>query len=1005
MSHPYQRDNPGSAGRRPGGSVAAPAGSRRGRRVLLATAATLAVLFLFASVFTSIWTDRLWFASLDKSNVFNTLLLTRVLLFLVAGALLASVVCLNVYIAYRVAPHLPRGRANDPVTRYREVLAPVRKRVLLVLFALLFVIAGSVAAGSWRTFLLWRNGGSFGTPDEFFGRDIGFFIFEYPFIRFLLSYGFVALGLAIVAAAVTHYVYGSITTEGRGNRVNGAAQVHLSVLLGLFLLLKAGAYWMDRYGMAFAEGQLFTGISYTDANARIPSKEILLVIALICALLLFANVVRRSFLLPGIALGLLIVSAVLIGGVWPAIMQSFQVRPSEADKEAGYIERNIAATREAFAVADVTVRDYDADTAVPPTQLTDAAESVPGTRLLDPTLVSPAFEQLQQVRGYYSVPTTLDVDRYELEDSQLPQDVVVAARELNLDGLPDSQRTWTNDHTVFTHGYGVIAARGNARTSEGEPVWVERNIPPVGQLDIEQPRIYFGEQSPEYSVVGRAGESQPVEVDIPRGSNIEVAAGAEASESTDVETFTYDGEGGVGIGNLFTQSLYALKFDEPNILLSGRVNENSKILYDRDPAQRVAKVAPWLIVDGDPYPAVVNGRIVWIVDAYTSATTYPYAEQTSLRDATSDTLTEGSSINPLPNDQVNYLRNSVKAVVDAYDGTVDLYEWESDPVLAAWEGAFPGLVLPREEISDELLAHLRYPEDMFKVQRQILSRYHVSNPLTFYGGDEVWKIPEDPASNTGELLQPPYYLSVQRPGQEQPQFALTSVYLPNSRENLAAFISVNSETRSEGYGKMQILQLPADTQVPGPSQVANQFQTDTGVSDVLLPFKQNQSTVLSFGNLLTLPVGDGLLYVQPVYVRRTAAAGSYPVLQYVLATFGDKVGFGTGLDEALRMALGLEPAPEGSTGTGGGGNAPVGTADQLLAQAETAYEEAQAALADSDLATFQEKIDEVQSLVEQARAELARQDAGATGGSGASGGADAGGSGSGGAGSGSGSGG
>ena len=964
MSHPFDP----AAGRPPARPVPAPStGSRRPRRVLLATVVTLAVLFLLVSVFTSVWTDRLWFGSLGRSDVFSTLLFTRAMLFVVGGALLSGVVCLNIWIAHRISPTGPGMRANDPVSRYREAIAPVRRRVLLLVGGLLFVMAGSVASGAWGTYLLWRNGGSFGIDDEFFGRDIGFFVFDYPFIRFVLTFGFVTLGLAILAAALMHYLYGGINLEGRGQRVSAAAQVQLSVLLGLFLLLKAVAYWLDRYGFAFSEGRLFTGISYTDANARIPSKNILLVIALICAVLLFANVVRRSFLLPGMGIGLLLVSAALIGGVWPAVLQSFTVRPSEPDKEGPYIARNITATRDAFDVADVEVRGYDASTDLPPAQLTETAESTPGTRLLDPTLVSPAFEQLQQVRGYYSVPTTLDVDRYQLEGEEQPQDVVIAARELNLNGLPESQRNWANDHTVFTHGYGVVAARGNDRTAQGEPVWVERDIPGQGELDIDQPRIYFGEQSPEYSIVGRSGDTPSVEVDTPRGV-----------DSEESDSYTYDGTGGVEVGNLFTKALYALRFDEPNILLSGRVNENSKILYDRSPGERVAKVAPWLTVDGDPYPAVVDGRIVWIVDGYTTAGTYPYSEQTSLRDATSDTLSDTTAITALPNDQVNYMRNSVKAVVDAYDGTVDLYEWDTeDPVLNAWERAFPSLVEANDDIPTELEAHFRYPEDLFKVQRSILAEYHVTSESTFYEGSEAWKIPEDPAATTTGALQPPYYLSVQRPGQKQPSFQLTSVYLPNSRQNLASFISVDSETRSDTYGQLQILQLPADTQVPGPSQVANAFQSDPAISSELLPFKQNSSNLLSFGNLLTLPVGDGLLYVQPVYVERAASEGSYPVLQYVLATFGDQVGFGQTLDEALRMALGLEAAPDPESGDPSGGpTSGTSTADQLLAQAEQAYEEAQAALAENDFATYGDKIEEVQRLVQQAREALAEEGSG-----------------------------
>ena len=963
MSHPF---DPAAAGRSPGRPVAVPrsGGSRRPRRVLLATVVTLGVLFVLVSVFTSVWTDRLWFGSLGEGDVFSTLIFTRLLLFVVAGALLSGVVCLNIWLAHRFSPTMPGLRAADPVLRYREVLEPVRRRVLVLVAALLFVLAGSVAAGAWRTYLLWRNGGAFGVNDEFFGRDIGFFIFDYPFIRFVLTFGFVTLGLAIVAAAVTHYVYGGISLEGRSQRVSGPAQVQLSVLLGLFLLLKSVAYWLDKYGFAFADGNLFTGISYTDANARIPSKNILVFIALICALLLFANVVRRSFLLPGIGIGLLLVSAALIGGVWPAVLQSFTVRPSEPDKEAPYIARNITATRDAFDVADVETVPYTATTELPPAQLTETAESTPGTRLLDPTLVAPAFEQLQQVRGYYSVPTTLDVDRYLLEGEKQRQDVVIAARELTLDGLPPESRSWSVDHTIYTHGYGVIAARGNDRTAQGEPVWVERDIPPIGELDIEQPRIYFGEQSPEYSIVGAPEGTEPVEVDRPRGADTE-----------ETESFTYDGTGGVEVGSVFNKALYALKFDEPNILLSGRVNEASKILYDRSPGERVAKVAPWLTVDGDPYPAVVDGRIVWIVDGYTTSSTYPYAEQTSLRDATSDTLTDTSAVAALPNDQVNYMRNSVKAVVDAYDGTVDLYEWDTeDPVLDAWQSAFPGLVQDNNALPDAIRDHFRYPEDLFKVQRSILATYHVTEELTFYEGSEAWKIPEDPAGTTTGALQPPYYLSVQGPEEKRPSFSLTSVYLPNAKQNLASFISVNSETSSDNYGDMQILQLPTDTQVPGPSQVANAFQSDPAISDELLPFKQSTSTTLSFGNLLTLPVGDGLLYVQPVYVERVASEGSYPVLQYVLATFGDQVGFGETLDGALRMALGLEAAPETDP------NAPsdpprqgTSTADQYLADAEAAYEEAQAALAANDFATYGEKIEEVQRLVQQAREALAAE--------------------------------
>jgi uncharacterized membrane protein (UPF0182 family) len=620
-------------------------------------------------------------------------------------------------------------------------------------------------------------------------------------------------------------------------------------------------------------------------------------------------------------------------------------------------------------VADTKAQPYSAKTSLTGAELSRSAESRVSSRLLDPTLIAPAFEQLQQVRGYYTMPGTLDVDRYQLKKGQPPQDIIIAARELRLDGLQDSQRNWANDHTAYTHGYGVVAARGNQRGAQGAPVWVEKDIPPVGDLKFKiPPRIYFGEFSPDYSIVGRPKGAAPIEVDIPRG---------DGGDAASVTQNTYAGTGGVPVGNLFAKSLYAFKFAEPNIILSSRVNSASRILYERHPRDRVEKVAPWLTIDGDPYPAVVNGRVVWIVDGYTTSNHYPYSQHRSLRDATADTLTRGATA-VLPTDQVNYMRNSVKAVVDAYDGSVDLYQWDkTDPVLKTWMKVFPGVVKPRSAISKSLLEHLRYPVDLFKVQRDVLREYHVTDAQTFYKGEERWKVPEDPAGSTGSpSLQPLYYLSISSPGEKGgPQFSLTTVYLPNSRQNLASFMSVNSEATDKNYGKMQILQLPSDTQVGGPSQIANQFSSDRGVTQALLQFRQSDAKVQN-GNLLTLPVGGGLLYVQPVYIRREAAEGTYPVLQFVAASFGKDVGFGQTLDEALRVALKLqagdvaaddEPAGEPAPSDG---SSPGRTTSQYLEDASARYREAQDALKSGNLADYQRKIEQMNSAIEQAQKAL-----------------------------------
>jgi hypothetical protein len=982
-------EEPPQQPRRPAAAQAPP---QQRSRALVGTAVILVAAFFLASVFTGIWTDRLWFRSIGYSEVFNTVLGTRVLLFLVFGVLLGAIVAVNIVIAYRFRPVFrPASQEQVNLDRYREVVEPMRRWLLLGVAVVLAIFAGSSGAGQWRQFLLWRNQVPFGTEDPYFNRDVGFYVFELPWLHYLVDFGMAVTVLSLIAVAITLYLFGGIRLQARGDKLTGAAQVHLSVLLGLFVLIKAVDYWLDRFDLTTEGGGLFTGMGFTDENAVLPSKNILMFIALICALLFFANVLRRTWMLPSVGLALLVLSAVLLGAIWPGIVQQFQVRPSEPDKEGPYIGRNIEATRTAYDVADSEVTNYDATLSLSSDVLAADASSIPGIRLLDPSLVSDAYEQLQQVRGYYSVSDVLDVDRYELNGET--RDMVVAVRELEQSGLEESQRNWANLHTVYTHGYGVIAAYGNQKDAddqpvpdaEGKPIWAEQDIPPRGDLtsmfeDGYQPRIYFGERSPSYSIVGKPDGARDVELDIPEGS------GGDQPTTT-----TYDGAAGVPVGGIFNKLLYAIKFSEPNIVLSSRVNENSRILYDRTPRERVQKVAPWLTVDGDVYPAVVDGRVVWIVDGYTTTDQYPNAQKDSLSDMTEDSLQPRTAYSTLPTDEINYMRNSVKAVVDAYDGSVTLYEWDRDPILEAWSEAFPQVVRPRSEIPPNLLAHMRYPEDMFKVQRHMLATYHVKNPKTFYEGNDRWEVPQDPEIKTNK--QPPYRLSVRTPGETEPVFSLTSVFVPQERQNLASFISVDSDASQEDYGKIRILRLPSNTQVPGPSQIANQFASDQEIQDRLLAFTRTNSKAL-FGNLLTLPVGDGLLYVQPLYTLRQEGEGRYPVLRYVLVSFGEDVGIGSTLTAALDDVLGIttpeesvDPAQNPDLGGEPGTGSPVsGDVRALLQQAEDKFVEAERALRDGDLTGYAEASQEARDLVQQALAEAGQDNAGGGGGGGGAGG-------------------
>lgn len=962
---------------RPAQPFRARGATTRRSKAIVPTLIVLAVLAILYGVATALWTEQMWFASVDFTSVFTRKLLTETGLFLVFALLMAASVAVNAVMAYRLRPrYRPVSVEQQSLDRYRDAIDPVRRWVVIGASILLGLMAGGSAAGQWQTFLLWRNGEEFGDVDVQFERDLGFYAFDYPWWRFVLSFGFAIVVIGLIAAAVTHYVYGGIRLQTPGQKVTPAAQVHLSVLIGFFILLKAIAYWMDRYGILLDDGSLITGATYTDVKALLPAKTILIFIALICAVLFFVNVWRRSWTLPGIGLGLLVVCAVLLGGLWPFLVQQFQVRPNEPDREAPYIARNIAATREAYGVSDVDPEEYRATTVVEAGQLEEDSATVPGIRLLDPNVVPLAFQQLQQVRGFYVFSDPLDVDRYEVDGEN--RDVVVAVRDVDLTGIPEGQQNWNNEHTVYTHGFGFVAAYGNTRAANGSPSWAEEDIPPTGVLGDYEPRIYFGESSPEYSIVGAPEGSTPVEFDIPEDPD----AGGQQRNNT------YEGEGGVPIGSFLNRLLYATKFQEGNILLTGRINDESTILYDRDPRLRLEKVAPWLRVDGNPFPAVVDGRILWILDGYTTLDSYPYSRRISLEEATSDSRTVRQAVVAQPQDNVNYVRNSVKAVVDAFDGTVTLYEWdEDDPVLASWRAAFPGTVEDRDEIPDELMAHLRYPEDLFKIQRSLLAAYHVKDTGLFYGGQDRWIVPNDPTVAPQEDFQPPYYQTIQMPGADRPHFSLTTTYVPQNRQNLAGFMAVNADARSEDYGTIRILRLPGNTQIAGPGQVANDFETDPEVARELSLLRQGDAQTVE-GNLLTLPVGGGLLYVQPIYVQRASGDAAYPLLQRILVSFGDRIGYAGTLQEALDQVFqgesGADTGEEPGTGeppteetpptdetpppeeTPPPVEEPAGDLEAAIADAQQAYDDAQAAQRAGDWTAYGAALDRLEDALARA---------------------------------------
>jgi len=942
----------------------------------LAILVALVVLVLLAS---QLWTEVLWFDSIGFERVFTTELTTKILLFVGGGLVTAGLVASSLVIAYRQRPvYAPVSPEQQNLDHYREMLDPVRKLGTIGIPVVLGLFAGSAAASMWQTWLLWANRVPFGTKDAQFGLDIGFFVFTLPWLRFLIGFLTMALVLATAAAALTHYVYGGLRLQGRGERTTTAARIHLSLLLAALVLLRAASYWLDRYSLTTQDSRLITGITYTDAHAVMPTKAILAVAAVMCAALFVATIWTKSWRLPIVGVALLVVCAVVVGGIYPALVQSLKVKPSEKSLEATYIDRNIKATRDAYGLTTAQVQSYQAETTVSQGQLRNDADTIPGIRLVDPAMVSPTFKQLQAVKSYYQFPDALDVDRYSVNGKL--NDTVIAVRELDLAGVPESQRGWVNDHTVYTHGFGVVAAYGNKRGDDGQPVFFEQNIPPSGALGDFQPRIYFGESSPDYSIVGGPANGPKRELDYPDSS-------ANGQQNT-----TYSGKGGVAIGSFLRQAAYALKYRELKIMLSDTVNSQSRILDDRTPRERVQKVAPWLTLDGNPYPAVIDGRIQWIVDGYTTSSNYPYSRLQSIDNATSDSLTSRStSVTALEQGQVNYIRNSVKATVDAYDGSVHLYAWDDqDPLLKAWSRAFPGTIEPMSAISGALMAHLRYPEDLFKVQRLMLARYHVTDAGSFYGGQDFWRVPSDPTQEQKVVDQPPYYLSVAMPGQSSPAFSLTTTFMPQGdRQVLAGFMAVDSDAgsatgqRRAGYGAMRLLELPRDTTVRGPGQVQNDIESSnigsprfTQTLSQFLSLNRQGGSHVDLGNLLTLPVGGGLLYVEPIYVSGTAGS-SYPLSRVVVVAFGDKLAWSDTLTGALDGLFGGNAgAVAGDSGSGGtttppstGPTGSTGSSTALskaLADAQRAYAAGQDALKKGDFAAYGQAQKDLQDAIARA---------------------------------------
>ena len=969
------------------------AGGRSGNRrrtLLLVAAGAVVFLLLFSSGIAAFYTDYLWYDDLDVAQVFTGILRARLLLIFTFLATSFLLVWGNLRIAERLGPKGPRrGPEDEVVQRYREVVGEQTGKVRLAAAGVLAFLLAAGVGGRWEDFLLFRNKVGFGTKDPQFGRDVSFYVFDLPFRTFVVNWLLFALILTTLVTTAFHYLNGGIRLQVAQQRgATPQVKAHISVLLASIAFVKAYSYWLERFELVYSERGFAQGAFYTDVKARLPALGLLTLISVAAGVLLLANIYRRGFALPAVSIGLWLFVTVLVGSALPALTQQFKVKPAENRLETPYIQRNIDATRAAFGLTDIEVKSFEyteAAGALTGQTLQDDAATIRNIRLWDPNkeLARVTWQQQQSFRPYYQV-LDVDVDRYEL-NGQATQ-TVVATRELQPGQLP--QDNWVNRHLAYTHGYGAIIAPANAVTPDGFPAYTLKDLPPAGTPALDQPRIYVGEQGDvaganDYAIVGT---KQP-EIDFQRPDGSD-------------ETSSYAGRSGVELGSSLRRLAFAVRYRELNVVTSPLITSESKVLYVRGVKERVRKMAPFLTLDDDPYPVVTaDNKIVWIVDAYTTTSRYPYSQS----------VNAGGNL-----EGVNYVRNSVKAAVDAYDGTVTLYAIDGkDPMLKAYSKTFPGLFTdpatlrgPAVQRYESLREHFRYPEDLFRLQANHLGRYHITNPTEFFSATDRWNVspdpgvqatserstnstraPSAPAAGQGGLglrslssgqdgRIPPTYQLQKFPGESQERFVLTVPFVPFDREDkrlqLTAFLTARSDPGE--YGKLILFRTPSGQQINGPSLVASTIEANTEISSQISLLNTQGSSVL-FGNILLVPIDKSIVYVRPLYVR--AERNPVPKLVKVIAVYGNRAIMRDTLGKALEdlfpgapstLEQGTGPAPPGGSppGSSSPGETSGATLTDLVAGADAAFVAAQAALVRGDLAEYQRKVNEASGLVRQA---------------------------------------
>ena len=929
----------------------------RGRIVLITVAVIVVVLLLSARFLSGFYIDYLWHTSVGRGDVFWGQLLAKLTLFALFGAAFIVVAVLNLLIADRLAPLTFSANMHPVVERFHDLFGR-RLRLVRILVAVFFGLLFALpATGQWTSWLLFRNSKSFGIEDAQFGNDISFYVFRLPFITFALDWLFAALIFVTLLTLLTHVLNGGVVLQPPRPKVRRGTKAHIAVLLALLAVVKAGDYWVTRYELTTEKRGFVQGATYSVVNAQLPAVVLLAMIALLVAALFLSTLKTDSWRLPVVASALWAVVALVGGVIYPAAVQALVVNPNQKDREALYLERNIEATRQALDIVDVPEEPVTFNT-LTAGEIAQDITPLQDTRLLNPSQMIERFRADQGQRAGLTI-RDLDIDRYELDGRE--QQVLVAARELDLGTI--ANKSWQGRHLISTHGCGLTMAPVNRVNTNGRPFYEP--------VELERPELYFSEALEGYSIV-RTTVSQ------------ETCPGQDTAA-------TYEGEGGIALDSVFKRMAFALDFLDYNLLGSSAVTDESRIFWIRNVRERVEKVAPFLAFDGDPYPVELDGGVVWVVDGYTTSSRYPYAQ-----DANTSQLSSGSGLDFA----FNYVRNSVKAVVNAYDGSMQFYIADaSDPIVNAWADAFPDLFAPIESMPPSLREHLRYPEDLFRIQTEAYSKYRLDADRFFDRNNFAWSVAQapssipraqvqtaDPTTDTATAVQAdfaeesgsarfiPYYSMLRAPGQDEASFQMIRPFVlfstDDTRKELSAFMVASSDP--ENYGQLTAYVMP-DSATDGPATVQAAIDSDPLISAQISLLDEAGSSVL-FGDMQLVPIGDGLLYLRPLYLRSDATQQAS--FQFMIVVYNGNAVYGTSIQEALAKLfptfrtdigdiVGATTPDDGETP-----ETPVGeqTIDELLTQAQELFTQADQALAKSppDFATYAEKSQQARDLVAQA---------------------------------------